>query len=273
MTIATPDDLKDFCWSDFSHGGVTHPVYAKGAGPAVIVIHEAPTITPEVARFARKVADAGLSVHAPLLFGTAGQPASKPAAQREVLRLCVSRQFRLLAANKSSPIVDWLRALARDLHGAHGGPGVGVIGLCLTGNFALSMMAEPAVIAPVLGQPSLPLAVTRGRGAAFQATAAEFQTARRRCREEGLTVLGLRFEGDPLCPAARFETLRRELGSAFEAIELPASAANPEGISPPHSMLTTELIDEEGQPTRAALDHVLGFFSGRLMNGADPKLA
>jgi dienelactone hydrolase len=170
----------------------------------------------------------------------------------------------VLAENRSSPIVDWLRALARHAHQEIGGKGVGVIGMCLTGNFALTMMLDPWVVAPVLSQPSLPFPLTKRKAAAVHASPAELANARTRCTEERLSVLGLRFEGDRICRHERFETLRRELGASFEAIELPDSAANPSAPGPPHSVLTLHLIDREGEPTKAALERVLGFFQERL---------
>ena len=150
-------DLAGFDRSTFSHGGQTRPVFSAGNGPGVIVIHEIPGITPEVSRFARWVVDAGFHVVMPSLFGVPGKPKSTGYILGSFARACISREFRCLAANRASPVTDWLRALCRDLHAEQGGPGVGAIGMCLTGNFALSLMMEPAMMAPVLAQPSLPL--------------------------------------------------------------------------------------------------------------------
>ena len=85
-------------------------------------------------------------------------------AAAEMLKgICIRREFSVWATNRSSPIVDWLRALSREMHTQCGGNGVGAVGMCFTGNFALAMMTEPAVVAPVLSQPSLPLAGGPGR--------------------------------------------------------------------------------------------------------------
>ena len=62
-------------------------------------------------------------------------------------------------AARDLPIADWLRALASDLHAELGGPGVGALGMCFTGGFALAMMVDDSVAAPVLAQPSLPFPV------------------------------------------------------------------------------------------------------------------
>ena len=258
------DPLVDFTASSFSHAGSERTVYRKGEGPAVLVMHEVPGITLEVARFARKVANAGFTVFMPHLFGVFGEKTDELTRVSVLARLCISREFQVLAENRSSPIVDWLRALARHAFDEIGGRGVGAVGMCVTGNFALTMTLDPWVVAPVLAHPSFPLPLTPAKAAALHATPQTLANARRRIAEEGLKVLGVRFHGDLLfCRAARFETLRRELGEGFEGIELPASSAKPHP-EPPHSVLTVGLIDREGEPTRAAVDRVLAFLGERL---------
>jgi dienelactone hydrolase len=142
--------------------------------------------------------------------------------------------------------------------------------MCLTGNFALALMVDPAVMAPVLSQPSLPFGITPARRAALHVSPEQLATVRERARG-GCPVLGLRFTHDPLCPPQRFETLRRELGpEGFEAIEIDSGPGNPHGLSrTAHSVVTTDLVDEVGHPTRAALDRVLGFFAERLRPGGE----
>jgi dienelactone hydrolase len=161
-----PPELPGFTRSAFSAGGKSKPVYRAGSGPGVIVIHEMPGITPEVAAFGRRVADAGFTAVLPSLFGTPGKKLSIPYALRTMAGGCVSREFTTFATNQTSPVTAWLRALAKQTHEACGGPGVGVVGMCFTGGFALGMMAEPAVIAPALSQPSLPFPVGKKRTAA-----------------------------------------------------------------------------------------------------------
>lgn len=261
------DPLDDFTRFDFWHDGYTKRVYRKGDGPPVIVIHEMPGITPLVARFGRRVADHGFTVFMPSLFGADGK---KPRSRLDYLpsfaQVCISRQFALFAENRSGPVVDWLRALARKVHEEIGARGVGVVGMCLTGNFALTMAVDPEVMAPVLAQPSLPLCELPfcGKlGRAVNASPETLKAVRDRHAEDRLKVIGLRFRGDTLCPPERFETLRRELGPAFEDHELEDSSART-GRAAPHSVLTDELVDREGEPTRAALDRVLGYFEERL---------
>lgn len=256
--------MEGFAEDVFAHEGVTHPVYRKGSGPAVVVIHEIPGISPPVEAFARRVVDAGFTVYAPSLFGTPGRPVSLPYVLGQLARACISREFHVLAANASSPVTDWLRALCRRAHAECGGPGVGAIGMCITGNFALALMVDPSVMAPVLTQPSLPFGVTAAHRAGIHLSDADLAVVKQRVAD-GCPVLGLRFTDDFMCPGSRFATLKRELGPGFEAIEIDSSRGNRHGIpTTAHSVVTIDLVDCEGHPTRVALDRVLGFFRERL---------
>lgn len=267
------DLLDDFTSGTFRHEGVDHDVLRSGTGPAVLVIAEFPGITPEVARFARRVRDLGCTVVLPVLFGTTGRDihpdahgrlGTVTAAARAIGQICISREFALLAVGRTSPVIPWMRALARHEHERCGGPGVGVVGMCLTGGFALAMATDEVVVAPVLSQPSLPLAIVGRRGAVTDISDEDLSVVEQRCAA-GLQVLGLRFRSDKFCPDARFEGLRRRLGDAFVAIELDDEAANPDGIGAPHSVLTEHLVDRAGSPTRAALEEVLDLFRARLL--------
>lgn len=42
-----------------------------------------------------------------------------------------------MAMRQTSPVIAWLRALAKSLHAEVGGVGVGAIGMCFSGGFAL----------------------------------------------------------------------------------------------------------------------------------------
>lgn len=257
--------LQGFEIAPFTHAGVTRPIYRRGSGPGVVVMHEIPGITPEVAGFAIRVAEEGFSVFLPHMFGTPGRAFSLPYVAGQMARACISREFAVLAKGESSPITDWLRALCRHAHAECGGPGVGAIGMCLTGNFALSLMVDDAVMAPVLSQPSLPFGVSKAHRAALHLSDADLETVKKRVRQ-GCGVLGLRFTADPMCPKERFDTLRRELGEGFEAIEIDSGPGNPNGIPrTAHSVVTNDLVDEAGHPTRVALDRVLSVFRERLL--------
>ena len=227
-------------------------------------MQEIPGITPQVARFAARVADEGFTSVLPVMFGEPGRRLSRGYVLGQIARACVSREFSLLARRRSSPITDWLRALCRQVHAECGGPGVGAIGMCLTGNFALSLMVDESVMAPVLSQPSLPFPVSKAHKAAIHLSDDELQTVKRRV-QQGCGVLGLRFTCDPACPGERFETLRRELGDGFEGIEIDSSPGNPHGIpKAAHSVVTNDLVDDDGHPTRDALERVMALFRERL---------
>ena len=258
------DSLDDFEVYQFSHAGYTYPVYRKGGGPGVVVIHEVPGVTPEVARFARKVVDAGFTVFMPSLFGTPGKDFSLAYASQQMSMACVRREFAVLAANKASPVTDYLRGLCKAVHEELGGS-VGALGMCLTGNFALTLAVDPWVAAPVLSQPSLPVGPSPKLRAALHVSPQDLEVVKRRIADEGLKVLGLRFTGDPLCTGARFRTLRDELGDGFEGIEINSNLGNGKRIPvTAHSVVTLDLVDRAGHPTRQALDRVLGFFRERL---------
>ena len=255
--------LDGFTRFEFDDGRWTREVYRIGTGPAVIVIHEMPGLHPGVLAFARDVAAAGMTVFCPSLFGEPAKPVSMGYALGEIARtLCVRREFNAWATDRSSPIVDWLRALARQAHKECGGKGVGAVGMCFTGGFALAMMTEPSVVAPVMSQPSLPFG-KKGRGA-IGCSAVEIACARTRFETEDLSLLALRFSSDKLVPDERFETLKREFGDRVETVDL-ADADAAKGVPmAPHSVLTLHLnrADPLG-PTMQTRDKVIAFFKAR----------
>jgi dienelactone hydrolase len=261
------DALEDFERRRITLNGITKEVYVAGEGPAVIVMTEMPGISPHVARFSRWVREAGFTVYMPSLFGRDGAVPAVEDGIATFKRACVSAEFRAFATNESSPVTQWLRALARFAHEERGGPGVGAIGMCFTGNFALTMMLEPAILAPVVCQPSLPLDDPAGINMAPD----ELVDVRKRLEREDLTVMAYRFEGDKHCRAQRFAAYREALGDRFVARVLPDSAANPNTppffekvVASPHSVVTAHLIDDVEQPTIAARDEILAFFAHRL---------
>ena len=264
-TSTARDTLDDFVRGSFTHDGVTHEVLRSGTGPAVIVMAEIPGITPKVAEFARRVRALGLTVWLPRLFGDPGRPPSGGYIASSMAKGCVSKEFAAFATGRTEPVTQWLRALARHAHAECGGPGVGAIGMCFTGGFALGMMVDPAVIAPVLSQPSLPLPVSKAARASVHLSPEDLRVVKERAAD-GVCVLGMRFTGDRAVPAERFETLRRELGDAFIGVEIDSSPGNEWGNPKnAHSVVTEHLVDEPGHPTRDALEQVLAFFADRLL--------
>lgn len=264
------DSLEDFLRREVTINDVSKVVHVAGAGPAVIVMTEMPGISPHVARFSRWVRDAGFTVYMPSLFGRDGAVPDADEGAAIFRRTCVSAEFRAFGADAASPVTQWLRALARLAHEECGGPGVGAIGMCFTGNFALSMMLETSVLAPVLSQPSLPLDDPAG----LEIGPEDLETIRQRLVREDLKVLAYRFEGDQICRAERFAAYTKGLGDRFDGRVIPDAAANAEvapffarHVAYPHSVVTAHLIDEAGQPTLTARDEILAFFTERLAQG------
>lgn len=244
-------DLPGFERTTFTHDGKARDVYRAGTGPAVIVIAEMPGITPRVAEFGRAVAGIGCTAVLPHLFGTPGRAPSAPHVLQSLVPACISREFSTLATNRTSPVVAWLRALAAHEHERCGGPGVGAVGMCFTGGFALAMAADERLLAPVLSQPSLPFGVSAKHRRSIDCSPDDLAAVRQRCAAEGLQVLGLRYRGDRFVPGERFDFLREQLGDAFVAVELDGSD---------HSVLTEHL--DEG-----ARERVLALFREKLLPG------
>ena len=246
---------------DATYEGKTLRVFRDGSGPAIVVMHEVPNLHPGVFDFGRRLVDAGFTVFLPSMFGTPGAPTTPITNIRGMMHACVAKEFATWATRTTSPIVSWLRALAKDAHAECGGPGVGAVGMCLTGGFALAMMVDDIMLAPVLSQPSVPFPITAAHRRDLGISDADLACIKKR----DTSVLGLRFTGDPAVPAARFARLREELGDRFIGIEIDSSRGNPHGIPrTAHSVLTHHLVDKPGHPTRDALDRVLAFFRERL---------
>ena len=248
---------------DFTHDRRTYEVFRGGSGPAVLVLHEIPGLHPGVVDFARRLIAAGYTVYLPSLFGRPAAPPSGREVARTMLHVCVAREFTKLA-DRTSPVIGWLRALAASAFAECGGPGVGVVGMCFTGGFALATALEPSVVASVMSQPAMPGPIGKRGRAALGLDAEDLSTITARAKD-GLRVLGLRFTNDRGCPPERFETLRTTLGPSFEGIEIDSSPGNAAGIEPSaHAVLTISLVDEPGHPTRVALDRVLAFLAEQL---------
>ncbi|MCX4970574.1 dienelactone hydrolase family protein [Streptomyces sp. NBC_00654] len=266
------DPLDDFTRRTVGVEGVDKTVYVAGSGPAVVLMPEMPGISPDVARFARWVRDAGFSVYLPSLFGVDGAYPLADAQETVVRRACVSAEFRAFAGGGTSPVVSWLRGLARRAHAECGGPGVGAVGLCFTGNFALTMALEPAVIAPVVNHPSLPLDDAGG----LEISDEDALAVAERVARDGLKVLAYRFDDDKWCTGQRFAAYEALLGDAFDGRVLEGGTAN---SNPPpffrdvvgcaHSVVTAHLVDQEGHPTVRARNEIIAFLAERL--GARPE--
>ncbi|MEP0920008.1 dienelactone hydrolase family protein [Leptolyngbya sp. DQ-M1] len=267
--------MHDFVGFDFSDDGLNRRVFHKGDGPAVILMHELPGMIPECVDLARRIVDAGFTVYLPLLFGKPDAPLSIPNTVAYTAQLCISQEFYCFAKHQSSPITNWLRALCREAHKNCGSGGVGVIGMCLTGGFVLSLMANESVIAPIVGQPSLPFGITRSHKAALGVSEQDLEAAKKRA-DQGIPILALRFSEDKISPSERFENLRRQFdgtpdviedsselcwqrGRILEIIEINSKPGNPYNI--PQNAHPTLTLGYRGSdhPTHRAFQRVLEF--------------
>lgn len=244
------DVLNGWEKGSFTAAGITRDTYRKGSGPLVIVVHEVPGITPKVTAFANEVVAQGFTVVMPDLVGTPGKEVSGGYALASLTKVCVSKEFSALALNKTSPIIGWLRALGRSLHQEIGGKGIGAVGMCYSGGFALGMMLDDHMLAPVLSQPSMPFPFGKKRAADLNLSPDDALVVKRRAAE-GCQVLGLRFTDDRFV-GTRFDSLRELLGDAFIAIELPSTKKTD------HSVLT----EQRDEPS---VQRVLSFFREKLL--------
>ena len=230
---------------------VTHDVYEKGEGPPVVVIQELPGIGPETLTLADRLVEAGHTVILPHLFGPLGRVSFAGNIARV---MCMRREFRLFASNQSSPIVDWLRSLCVDVKDRTGAAGVGAIGMCLTGNFAISLIADDSVLAAVASQPSMPLF----KQSALHMSHDEIEQSKGRLDDVG-PMLAFRIAGDSICKAEKFTVLNEMFnGDGRERIRLETLPGKG------HSVLTLDFVDDDGHPTHLALQSILGYFRERL---------
>jgi dienelactone hydrolase len=258
-------DLTGWTASPFTAEGITHDVYRKGEGPGVVLIPEIPGLTPQVLALGNHLVDNGFSVASPSLFGEPGRPLSISYLVPTIARACVAREFMAFATNTERPVARYLRALARDLNERTPGKGVGVIGQCFTGGFALAAAVDDSVLAPVMSQPSLPLPITAARRRNPCVSENELRRVVQRATDDRLCAMGLRFTTDPVVPSERFEALRQRLGDAFEVIEIDSSPGNEHGFSRmAHSVLTDQVRERDGHPAFEARKRVVAFLKERL---------
>lgn len=250
MTDTHTDVLEGWDVGEFTAADMTYPTYRRGSGPGVIVIHEIPGITPLVAKFANEVVDAGFTVVMPSVVGTPSKPPTGGYIAQSMAKVCIAKEFTTFALNQTSPIIAWLRALARSLHDEVGGPGVGAVGMCFSGGFALGMMVDDLMLAPVLSQPSLPFSIGKTRGADLNLSPDDAAAVAERAAQ-GCQVLGLRFADDRLV-GERFASLQELLGDSFIAVELPSAKKSD------HSVLTEQRDD-------ASVERVIDFLKDKLL--------
>jgi len=228
-----------------------HDVYTRGDGPPVVVMQELPGIDGPTFDLCDRLNGEGFSVVVPHLFGPIGKTATNLNAIRVA---CMRREFHLFARHRTSPIVDWLKALCRKVRDERGVQGVGLIGMCLTGNFAISMVADDAVLAAVSSQPSMPFAKPKG----LHMSGEDIDAVRTRLDEIG-PIKAFRFERDPLCPLAKFKSLD-EVFNDGETDRIEMKCMSGRG----HSVLTGHFSNEPGHDTKAAFDEMVTYFRSAL---------
>jgi dienelactone hydrolase len=259
-------DLSGFTRSELSFEGESRTVFRRGQGPAVVLLHEVPGLHPGVLRFANALCAAGMSVFLPSLFGEPGKKMTAGYVASSMLRACVMREFTVFTSEKISPITSWLACLTRHAHVECGGPGVGVIGMCITGGFALALMVEPSVVAPVLCNPSLPFALSPSKKRDLGVDVETLARAKARSKAENVCLLGLRFSEDIAVPRARFQRLREEFGENFQAIEIDSRRGNAHGIGVlSHSVLGAHHVNRPEHPTADAERRTIAFVRERLI--------
>lgn len=237
---------------------------SENDGPAVVVMHELFGFTAEVLTFCRTLVRAGFRVYAPVLFG----PPKVSHSNTAFTGACIRGEINLLAHGRSSPIVDWLKPLAAEAAAdcAAWGKGAGVIGLCLTGDFALAMAVEPRVLAPVMAEPSLPFRWI-GDKRDLQISHEEMDAILSRHRGEGLVVKGYRFQGDTISYVEKFDELARRMGSAFargvDGNDIPDAEGKPANGRRNHSVFTLH-YNERSPVMRGVLADLEAFLHARL---------
>ncbi|HEY0401218.1 MAG TPA: dienelactone hydrolase family protein [Blastococcus sp.] len=272
MPTPAADPLAGWSPTPFTAAGVTHDVFIRGSGPGVVLLPEIPGLSPQVMGLADHLVGEGFTVAVPSLFGEPGRELSAGYAVRTIAKACITREFAAFARNADRPIAQYTRALARWLHERAGGPGVGVIGMCFTGGFALAAAMEPAVLAPVGSQPSVPFPLGGARRRDLGMSEREQTVIAERVRTEGLCLIGLRFSEDSASPADRFTELAKAFGPGWRAIPLNSKPGNPDGIGKrEHSVLTGADVEKPGHPTNAARAEVTAFLHERLAGEPDPE--
>jgi dienelactone hydrolase len=225
---------------------VVHDVYSKGSGPVVVLVQELPGIGLETLRLADNFVEQGFTVVLPHLFG----PLGKINIPGNTIRvMCMRKEFRIFEQGKTSPIVDWLRALCQDLKVRHKVDGVAVIGMCLTGNFAISLMADDAVLAGVASQPSLPV----NNPSDLHMSAQDIKQIRARLDKQE-PMLAFRFAEDTFCRASRFKQLDKAFNDDQQRINLQTLPGRG------HAVLTLDFVDQLGHPTKQAFEQIVAYF-------------
>jgi dienelactone hydrolase len=250
---AGPPPLPGYESFVHSGGGYSRAVYRGGEGPPVIVIHELAGISPMLVAFADRVRARGFSAYLPVLIPRRSGPTG---VLRAAIQVCVSAEFVKLARGRTSPIVSWLRSLAEQLHEETGGR-VGVVGMCLTGGFALAMAVDEHVVGPVVAHPALPFGFGSDRQRDLGLDPAHLAALKDRA---DLRIFGARFSRDAVAPTRRFDRIEEEFEDRFTRVEVASGERSPWGFKRgEHSVLCNVALQPSRPdgPGRAELERVV----------------
>lgn len=231
-----------------------HDVYSLGNGDKIVlIIQELPGIGQETLALADKFVARGYRVVLPHLFG----PLGRTATSGNLIRvLCMRREFRIFAKNESSPVVDFLSGLCSALKAKHKVKGVAVIGMCLTGNFAISLMANEDVLAGFASQPSLAIASQQS----LHISPDEISKIKENIDHVGAMHCGS-FKQDRFCTEEKIQLLDSTFndGDRKRIIfhQLPGKK---------HAILTLDFVNEAGHPTFETLQSIFEYFDEQLSN-------
>jgi dienelactone hydrolase len=260
--------LDGWAVETFTDAGLTHDLHTRGSGPGVVLLPEIPGMTPDVLGLAEHLVGAGFTVTVISLVGEPGRPPSAGYLARSFASACIRREFQAFARRADRPVAEYVRAVARRVHQRVGGAGVGVIGMCFSGGFALASAVEPSVLAPVASQPSLPLPLNAARRRDLGMSDRERNAISTRVQDEGLCLVGLRFSEDVGSPSDRFRSLRAAFGDGWLPIVISSRPGNPAGIGRrEHMVLTSKDVETPGHPTNEARAQVVAFLRERLGTG------
>ena len=266
--------IERFEQFSFASGRCAHPVYYAGHfhAPPLLVLPEIAGFSPGLRMFAERLIEARFRVYVPWLFG----PFGRRAPLRNGARLCVSREFANLRAGVSSPITAWLRALTAHISEHTGDVQIGVIGMCLTGAFAIPLVIDPRVAAAVAAQPSVPLSplfVAFGIGgerrlSQLNVSDGEIAEARARLNAGEAHLLAIRCRPDRICPRAKIDRLEREFPVGLTVREYAEADQRNRLGERPHATFTREYRIAQDAPadhhSRRAFADMVAFFDRHL---------
>lgn len=243
-------DIKGFSHFKFPSHGIQKTIYRSKHGTMpLLILHELPGMSPSFLHYCRDMIGKDFRVYAPLLFKSPNEKMS----QIQQRLFCISREFKQLFTLRSvdedgAPFASWLLALVSEVSKQNPEKKIGVVGMCLTGSFAIAAIVHPSVNAAISCQPSYPffrnietlgLSKTQRQEVADRASSLSIPCAK-----------GYRYKGDRICRASHMRALKSVLGSSFECF--------PELAGSQHSTLTS------GSRNPEVFRDVLEFLNKRL---------